>query len=150
MTALTIVGNLTGDPELRFTASGKAVANFTVAHTPRYRDSLTGEYRDGETLFLRCSIWNDYAQHVAASLHRGVRVVVAGRLRSRSYETKPTDGTEPQTRTVFELDADEVGPSLRFAECTVRKADRSTVGSGGDVPADPWAVPRPASESSAA
>lgn len=122
-TVTTIVGNLTGDPELRFTPSGVGVANFTVASTPRALNRLTNEWEDGETLFMRCSVWRDAAGHVAASLTRGARVIVSGRLRSRSFETR-----EGEKRTIVELDVDEVGPSLRYADAKVTRAERSTTG----------------------
>lgn len=123
-TVITVIGNLTADPELRFTPSGAAVANFTVASTPRQYDRQSGEWKDGETLFLRCSVWRDAAENVAESLTRGTRVVVQGRLKSRSFETK-----EGERRTVFELDVDEVGPSLRYATAKVNKVQRG--GGGG-------------------
>src|SRR5215467_8021035 len=116
-TVITVVGNLTADPELRFTPSGAAVANFTVASTPRTYDRQTNEWKDGEALFLRASIWRQAAENVAESLTRGARVVVTGRLRQRSYETK--DGEQ---RTVVELDAEEIGPSLRWATAKPQKA----------------------------
>jgi single-strand DNA-binding protein len=125
-TTLTIIGNLTNDPELRFTPSGAAVANFTVASTPRSFDRQSNEWRDGETLFMRCSVWRDAAENVAESLQRGARVVVTGRLKSRSYETK-----EGEKRTVVELEVDEVGPSLRYATAKVSKTSRSGGGGGG-------------------
>jgi single-strand DNA-binding protein len=124
-TVITVVGNLTADPELRFTPSGAAVANFTVASTPRTYDRNAGEWKDGEALFLRCSIWRQSAENVAESLTRGMRVVVQGRLRQRSFETK-----EGEKRTVVELEADEIGPSLRFATAKVNKVSRGS-GSGG-------------------
>jgi len=128
MTQTTIVGNLTTDPELRFTPSGAAVANFTVASTPRAFDRQSNEWKDGETLFMRCSVWRDAAENVAESLTRGTRVIVTGRLRSRSYEK---DG---EKRTVIEMDADEVGPSLRYASAKVTRAQRSNA----TVEQDPW------------
>lgn len=142
-TTITIVGNLTADPELRFTPSGAAVANFTVASTPRSFDRQSNEWKDGETLFMRCSIWRDSAENVAESLHRGTRVIVTGRLKSRSYETK-----EGEKRTVIELDVDEVGPSLRYASAKVTKAERGGSGGGfggqqggyGGQQNDPWAT----------
>src|SRR6185503_14610985 len=115
-TTITIVGNLTADPELRFTPSGAAVANFTVASTPRAFDRQSNEWKDGETLFMRCSVWRDAAENVAESLNRGTRVIVSGRLKSRSYETK-----EGEKRTVVEMEVDEVGPSLRYASAKVTK-----------------------------
>jgi single-strand DNA-binding protein len=124
-TVITIIGNITNDPELRFTPSGAAVANFTVASTPRTFDRQANEWKDGETLFLRCSVWRDAAENVAESLQRGTRVLVSGRLRSRTYETK-----EGEKRTVFELDVDEVGPSLRYATAKVAKTSRGGGGGG--------------------
>ena len=138
-TIITIVGNLTADPELRFTPSGAAVANFTVASTPRTFDRQSNEWKDGETLFMRCSVWRDAAENIAESLHRGTRVIVTGRLKSRSYETK-----EGEKRTVIELEVDEVGPSLRYASAKVTKAERGGsgggFGGGGGQQADPWAT----------
>ncbi|HEU4676770.1 MAG TPA: single-stranded DNA-binding protein [Motilibacteraceae bacterium] len=153
-TVITVVGNLTDDPELRFTPSGAAVANFTVASTPRQMDRQTNEWKDGDPLFLRCSIWRQAAENVAESLTRGSRVIVQGRLRQRSYETK-----EGEKRTVVELEVDEIGPSLRYATAKVTKTSRGGGGggggygggggggySGGGAPAeDPWATPAPAS-----
>ncbi|MGH3331563.1 MAG: single-stranded DNA-binding protein [Nocardioidaceae bacterium] len=137
-TNITIVGNLTADPELRFTPSGAAVANFTVASTPRNFDRQTNEWKDGETLFLNCSVWRQAAENTAESLQRGMRVIVQGRLKARSYETR-----EGEKRTVFEIDVDEVGPSLKTATAKVTKTTRSggqqgggSYGGGGD---DPWA-----------
>src|SRR5450759_1055215 len=124
-TVITIIGNITGDPELRFTPSGAAVANFTVASTPRQFDRTSNEWKDGETLFMRCSVWRDAAENVAESLQRGARVLVSGRLKSRSYETK-----EGEKRTVVELDVDEVGPSLKYATAKVNRTQRGTGGSG--------------------
>ncbi|HET9657124.1 MAG TPA: single-stranded DNA-binding protein [Kineosporiaceae bacterium] len=123
-TVITIIGNLTNDPELRFTPSGAAVANFTVASTPRTFDRQANEWKDGETLFMRCSVWREAAENVAESLQRGTRVLVSGRLRSRSYETK-----EGEKRTVIEMEVDEVGPSLRYATAKVAKTSRG--GGGG-------------------
>jgi single-strand DNA-binding protein len=125
-TVITVVGNLTADPELRFTPSGAAVANFTVASTPRTFDKNSNEWKDGEALFLRCSVWRQAAENVAESLHRGTAVIVQGRLKQRSYETK-----EGEKRTVYELDVDEIGPSLKFATAKVTKASRSGGGGGG-------------------
>ncbi|NUR57208.1 MAG: single-stranded DNA-binding protein, partial [Catenulispora sp.] len=124
-TVITVVGNLTDDPELRFTPSGAAVANFTVASTPRTLDRQTNEWKDGDPLFLRCSIWRQAAENVAESLTRGMRVVVSGRLRQRSYETK-----EGEKRTVVELEVEEIGPSLKYATAKVTKANRPG-GQGG-------------------
>lgn len=125
-TVITIIGNLTQDPELRFTPSGAAVANFTVASTPRQFDRQSNEWKDGETLFMRCSVWRDAAENVAESLTRGSRVIVSGRLKSRSFETK-----EGEKRTVVELDVDEVGPSLRYASAKVTKTQRGGGNFGG-------------------
>src|SRR4051812_12463409 len=135
-TPITVVGNLTADPELRFTPSGAAVANFTVASTPRTFDRQTNEWKDGEALFLNCSVWRQAAENAAESLTRGMRVIVSGRLKARSYETR-----EGEKRTVFEIDVEEVGPSLRSATAKVSKTSRSGGGQGfqsggGD---DPWA-----------
>ncbi len=126
-TVITVIGNITGDPELRFTPSGAAVANFTVASTPRAFDRQSNEWKDQETLFMRCAVWRDAAENVAESLQRGTRVIVSGRLKSRSYETK-----EGEKRTVVELEVDEVGPSLRYASAKVTKTQRGGgQGSGG-------------------
>ena len=124
-TVITVVGNLTDDPELRFTPSGAAVASFTVASTPRSFDKNTNEWKDGDALFLRCSIWRQAAENVAESLTKGMRVVVQGRLRQRSYETR-----EGEKRTVVELDVEEVGPSLKYATAKVTKASRGSGGGG--------------------
>ncbi len=125
-TTITVVGNLTADPELRFTPSGAAVANFTVASTPRIYDRQSGEWKDGEALFMRCNIWREAAENVAESLTRGSRVIVTGRLKQRSYETR-----EGEKRTVVEVEVDEIGPSLRYATAKVNKASRSGGGGGG-------------------
>jgi single-strand DNA-binding protein len=125
-TTITVVGNLTADPELRFTPSGAAVANFTVASTPRIYDRQSGEWKDGEALFLRCNIWREAAENVAESLTRGSRVIVSGRLKQRSFETR-----EGEKRTVVEVEVDEIGPSLRYATAKVNKASRSGGGGGG-------------------
>jgi single-strand DNA-binding protein len=125
-TVITVIGNLTADPELRFTPSGAAVANFTVASTPRTFDRQTNEWKDGEALFLRCNIWREAAENVAESLTRGARVVVSGRLKQRSFETR-----EGEKRTVVELEVDEIGPSLKYATAKVNKASRSGGGGGG-------------------
>jgi single-strand DNA-binding protein len=125
-TIITVVGNLTADPELRFTPSGAAVANFTVASTPRTFDKQSQEWKDGNTLFMRCSVWREQAENVAESLTRGTRVVVTGRLEQRSYETK-----EGENRTVVEMQADEVAPSLRYAQASIRKQQRGSSGGGG-------------------
>ena len=135
-TIITVIGNLTADPELRFTPAGAAVANFTVASTPSSFDKQTNSWKDGEALFMRCNIWKEAAENVAESLTRGSRVIVSGRLKQRSYETR-----EGEKRTVVELEVDEIGPSLRYATAKVNKADRAGGGQaqggsrGGD---DPW------------
>src|SRR5690349_9882365 len=148
-TVITVIGNITGDPELRFTPSGAAVANFTVASTPRQFDRQSNEWKDGETLFMRCSVWRDAAENVAESLQRGTRVIVSGRLKSRSYETK-----EGEKRTVIEMEVDEVGPSLRYATAKVNRTQRAGggggfggggqqgggFGGGGGQQDDPWAT----------
>jgi single-strand DNA-binding protein len=147
-TILTVVGNLTDDPELRFTPSGAAVANFTVASTPRFFDKQTNEWKDGDALFLRCSVWRQAAENAAESLQRGMRVMVQGRLKQRSYETR-----EGEKRTVYEIEVDEVGPSLKYATAKVTKASRgggggSFGGGGGGAAADdPWASAAPAGDS---
>jgi single-strand DNA-binding protein len=137
-TPITVVGNLTADPELRFTPSGAAVANFTVASTPRTFDRQSNEWKDGEALFLNCSVWRQAAENAAESLQRGMRVVVQGRLKARSYETR-----EGEKRTVFEIDVEEVGPSLKYATAKVTKTTRSGgQGGGGGFSGggdDPWA-----------
>ncbi len=125
-TILTVVGNLTSDPELRFTPSGAAVANFTVASTPRTFDKNSNEWKDGEALFLRCSVWRQAAENVAESLQKGTAVIVQGRLKQRSYETK-----EGEKRTVIELEVDEIGASLKFATAKVTRASRGGGGSYG-------------------
>ncbi|HEY0869054.1 MAG TPA: single-stranded DNA-binding protein [Acidothermaceae bacterium] len=141
-TVITLVGNLVDDPELRFTPNGQAVAKFRIASTPRFMDKATNEWKDGESLFLTCNVWRQAAENCAESLTRGMRVIVQGRLKQRSYETK-----EGEKRTVFEVEVDEVGPSLRSATAKVIKAARGPGGgggggfgggSGGD---DPWASP---------
>jgi single-strand DNA-binding protein len=136
-TIITITGNLTSDPELRFTPSGAGVAAFTIASTPRTLDKTSGEWKDGDPLFMRCSAWRDLGEHVAESLTKGTRVIATGRLKQRSYEK---DG---QTRTVVELDVDEIGPSLRYATAAVTKASRSNSNGGGQQTTrgnadDPW------------
>ena len=157
-TIITVVGNLTADPELRFTPSGAAVANFTVASTPRMFDRQSNEWKDGEALFMRCNVWRQAAENVAESLTRGARVVVTGRLKQRSFETR-----EGEKRTVVELEVDEIGPSLRYATAKVNKVSRGSGGGdfgggggfsggggggrgSGGGPDDPWgsAAPAPA------
>jgi single-strand DNA-binding protein len=125
-TLITVVGNLTADPELRFTPGGSAVSNFTVASTPRHFDKNTNEWKDAETLFLRCAIWREAAEYVAESLKKGMRVIVQGRLKARTYEDKAGE-----KRTVYELDVEEVGPSLRYASATVKRMTRQADPSGG-------------------
>lgn len=134
-TPLTTCGNLVDDPELRYTPDGRAVARFRVASTPRYLDPDTKEWRDGDSLFLTCNVWRQQAENVAESLQRGNRVIVHGRLRQRSYETR-----EGERRTVYEVEVDDVGPSLRSASAAVTKTSRST--SARDT--DPWASAAPA------
>ncbi len=142
-TTITLVGNLVDDPELRFTPSGAAVAKFRVASTPRYLDKATNEWKDGESLFLQCNIWRQAAENVAESLTKGMRVILTGRLKQRSYETK-----EGEKRTVFEVEVDEVGPSLRNATAKVTRTQRAAGGNGGggysapaaDFNDDPWAA----------
>ena len=156
-TTITVIGNLTDDPELRFTPSGAAVAKFRIASTPRFLDKASGEWKDGEPLFLSCNVWRQVAENVAESLQRGSRVIVSGRLRMRSYETK-----EGEKRTVIELEVDEIGPSLRYATAKVQKMSRSgggggggygsgssgggnsSSGGGGGFSDDPWATAAPA------
>ena len=146
-TVITVVGNLTSDPELRYTQNGLAVANFTIASTPRNFDRALNEWKDGEALFLRASVWREFAEHVAGSLTKGSRVIATGRLKQRSYETK-----EGEKRTTIELEVDEIGPSLRYATATVSRAasaGRPGVPAGNDEPwgsptapaADPWNTP---------
>ncbi|WIX89777.1 single-stranded DNA-binding protein [Amycolatopsis sp. DG1A-15b] len=133
------ISNLTSDPELRFTPAGSAVANFTVASTPRVFDRESGAWRDGDALFLRCSLWREHAENVAESLVRGTRVVVHGRLRQRSYDTK-----EGEKRTVVELEVEEIGPSLRYATAKVTKVSRATGGEGSSAWApEPVGVAKP-------
>jgi single-strand DNA-binding protein len=153
-TVITLVGNLVDDPELRFTPSGAAVAKFRIASTPRFLDKSTNEWKDGESLFLSCNVWRQAAENVAESLQRGMRVIVQGRLKQRSYETK-----EGEKRTVFEVEVDEVGPSLRSATAKITKAQRGSGFSGGGPAGgsgssgsgsgadDPWATPAPSSSS---
>jgi single-strand DNA-binding protein len=156
-TQITIAGNLVSDPELRFTPAGQPVATFRVASTPRFRDNASGEWKDGDSLFLTCNVWRQAAENVAESLQRGMRVIVSGRLRQRSYETK-----EGEKRTVYEVEVDDVGPSLRNASAKVAKVSRSGGGfggggggqgygggsgssgsGGGRAEADPWATADP-------
>jgi len=160
-TTITIIGNLVNDPELRYTPTGQAVATFRVASTPRFMDRQTNEWKDGDSLFLSCNVWRQAAENVAESLQRGMRVIVSGRLRQRSYETK-----EGEKRTVYEVEVDEVGPSLRNASAKVNRSARSGSGSnsgsgfgggqassggqggdgggaGGRANDDPWAAAEP-------
>ena len=145
-TTITLVGNLTADPELRFTPSGAAVANFTVASTPRTFDRQTNEWRDGDAMFLNCAVWRQAAENVAESLQKGMRVIVQGRLKSRSYETR-----EGERRTVFEIDVDEIGPALKYATAKVsrnasggqggaRSSGGGSGGGGANYGDDPWAT----------
>ena len=137
-TVITVVGNLCDDPELRFTPSGAAMAKFRVASTPRTMDKTSGEWKDGEPLFLSCTVWRQMAENVAETLHRGARVIVQGRLTQRSYET-----TAGEKRTAYELQVDEVGPSLRYATAKVQKMSRGSGGPGFGSPGggdDPWAA----------
>ena len=146
-TIITVVGNLTGDPELRYTQNGLAVANFTIASTPRNFDRATNDWKDGDALFLRASVWREFAEHVAGSLTKGSRVIATGRLKQRSYETK-----EGEKRTSIELEVDEIGPSLRYATAQVTRAASSREGGGGarggsqqsQVAEEPWAASAPA------
>ena len=143
-TVITIIGNLVDDPELRFTPSGAAVAKFRIASTPRTLDRATNEWKDGDSLFLTCNVWRQAAENVAESLTKGTRVIVSGRLRQRSYETK-----EGEKRTVYEVEVDEVGPSLRNATAKVNRANRGGGGGGGGgygggASEDPWATATPA------
>lgn len=141
-TVITVVGNLTADPELRFTPSGAAVANFTIASTPRTYDRSSGEWKDGDTVFMRCSLWREAAENLAESLTKGTRVVAHGRLTQRDYETR-----EGEKRTVVELQVDEIGPSLRYATATITRTPRSgprdtptgPASTGRDT-TDPWAT----------
>jgi single-strand DNA-binding protein len=153
-TTITVIGNLTDDPELRFTPSGAAVAKFRVASTPRFMDKTSNEWKDGEPLFLSCTVWRQAAENVAESLQRGARVIVSGRLKQRTYETR-----EGEKRTVIELEVDEIGPSLRYATAKVTKASRGEGGGGfsgggggggggfgsssggGGGSSDPWSTP---------
>jgi single-strand DNA-binding protein len=139
-TVITVVGNLTSDPELRYTQGGLAVANFTIASTPRNFDRATSEWKDGDALFLRASVWKEFAEHVAGSLTKGSRVIASGRLKQRSYETK-----EGEKRTSMELEIDEIGPSLRYATASLTRAssERGNAGSRGGASAaadEPWAA----------
>src|SRR5687767_10033835 len=146
-TTITVIGNLVDDPELRFTPSGAPVANFRIASTPRTFDRQTNEWKDGDTLFLACAVWRQAAENVAESLQKGMRVIVQGRLKSRQYETR-----EGEKRTVFEIDVDEVGPSLKYATAKVTRAQRSggggyggnQGGGGNQGQPDPWASSAPA------
>jgi single-strand DNA-binding protein len=139
-TIITVVGNLTADPELRYTQNGLPVANFTIASTPRNFDRQANEWKDGEALFLRASVWREFAEHVAGSLTKGSRVIATGRLKQRSYETR-----EGEKRTAIELEVDEIGPSLRYATAQVTRAAGGGGGGGGQsrpqVADEPWATP---------
>ena len=148
-TVITVVGNLTADPELRYTQNGLAVANVTIATTPRTFDRQANDWKDGEALFLRASVWREFAEHVAGSLTKGSRVIATGRLRQRSYETK-----EGEKRTSIELEVDEIGPSLRYATAQVTRAAGGGGGGGGrgqgqvSQSSEPWAASAPATSSS--
>ncbi|MCU1414788.1 MAG: single-stranded DNA-binding protein [Microbacteriaceae bacterium] len=150
-TVITVVGNLTSDPELRYTQNGLAVANFTIASTPRTFDRASNDWKDGEALFLRASVWREFAEHVAGSLTKGSRVIVTGRLKQRSYETK-----EGEKRTSFEIEVDEIGPSLRYATAQVTRTSSSREGGAGggagagrgQVADEPWASAPPAESAS--
>lgn len=146
-TTITVIGNLTADPELRFTPSGSAVANFTIASTPRTFDRQSNEWKDGETLFLRGSVWRESAENVAETLTKGTRVIAQGRLKSRSYETK-----EGEKRTVMELECDEIGPSLRYASAKINRTQRPSDGGGAQRNPggqnDPWGAPANAGSNS--
>ena len=140
-TIITVVGNLTADPELRYTQGGLPVANFTIASTPRNFDRQANEWKDGEALFLRASVWREFAEHVAGSLTKGSRVIATGRLKQRSYETR-----EGEKRTAIELEVDEIGPSLRYATAQVTRAAGGGGGGGGQsrpaqVADEPWSTP---------
>ena len=139
-TIITVVGNLTADPELRYTQNGLPVANFTIASTPRNFDRQANEWKDGEALFLRASVWREFAEHVAGSLTKGSRVIATGRLKQRSYETR-----EGEKRTAIELEVDEIGPSLRYATAQVTRAAGGSSGGGGQsraqVADEPWSTP---------
>ncbi|THV27087.1 single-stranded DNA-binding protein [Glycomyces paridis] len=152
-TVITVIGNLVDDPELRYTPSGAAVAKFRIASTPRAFDKESNQWKDGEALFLTCSVWRQYAENVAESLSRGTRVIVQGRLKQRSYETR-----EGEKRTVYELDVEEVGPALRFATAKLNRSGAGSGGgggrsfggggnTGGSAPDDPWASAAPAGAS---
>jgi single-strand DNA-binding protein len=149
-TVITVVGNLTSDPELRYTQNGLAVANFTIASTPRSFDRASNDWKDGDALFLRASVWREFAEHVAGSLTKGSRVIATGRLKQRSYETK-----EGEKRTSIELEVDEIGPSLRYATAQVTRTSSSREGGGngggagrGQVADEPWAAAAPADSAS--
>ncbi|MEO6943404.1 MAG: single-stranded DNA-binding protein [Lacisediminihabitans sp.] len=143
-TVITVVGNLTSDPELRYTQNGLAVANFTIASTTRSFDRAANDWKDGDALFLRASVWREFAEHVAGSLTKGSRVIATGRLKQRSYETK-----EGEKRTSIELEVDEIGPSLRYATAQVTRTSSSREGGGGggaargQVADEPWAASAP-------
>lgn len=141
-TVITVVGNLTADPELRYTQGGHPVANFTIASTPSSFDKQSNQWKDGDALFLRASVWREFAEHVAGSLTKGMRVIATGRLKQRSYETK-----EGEKRTSMELEVDEIGPSLRYATAQVTRAARQDGQGGQQTPntgaGDPWATPTP-------
>lgn len=147
-TVITVVGNLTSDPELRYTQNGLAVANFTIASTPRNFDKATNDWKDGDALFLRASVWREFAEHVAGSLSKGARVIATGRLKQRNYETK-----EGEKRTSFEIEVDEIGPSLRYATAQVTRTTGGGAGGGSRGQAqggdEPWAASAPSDSASA-
>ena len=147
-TVITVVGNLTSDPELRYTQNGLAVANFTIASTPRSFDKASNDWKDGDPLFLRASVWREFAEHVAGSLSKGARVIATGRLKQRNYETK-----EGEKRTSFEIEVDEIGPSLRYATAQVTRSTgggaRSGSQGGSQGGDEPWAASTPSGDSSA-
>lgn len=148
-TIITVVGNLTADPELRYTQNGIPVANFTVASTPRNFDRQANEWKDGEALFMRCSVWREFAEHVAGSLTKGARVIATGRLRQRTYQDR-----EGNNRTAIELEVDEIGPSLRYATAAVQRVSSNSGQGGAQRPAaaseEPWATPGSSGDSWAA
>ena len=140
-TTITVIGNMVADPELRFTPSGAAVASFRIASTPRFFDRQTNDWKDGDSLFLTCNVWRQYAENVAESLRKGMRVIVIGRLKQRSYETR-----EGEKRTVYEVDIDDIGPALRYATASIQRTSRGSSADAGAAPApsgggDPWGAP---------
>ncbi|WP_167131945.1 single-stranded DNA-binding protein [Paramicrobacterium chengjingii] len=140
-TPVTIVGNLTADPELRYTQAGKAVANFTVASTPKFFDKQSNQWKDGEALFMRCAVWAEFAEHVSGSLTKGARVIVQGTLQQRSFETR-----EGEKRTAIELKVEALGPDLRYATAQVTRAQSNRQGAPQTAQADVWAQPQQTTE----